>query len=33
MRAIEYDQQGDHQRILAVNPLQWLVALFEGFFL
>ncbi|NBD21173.1 hypothetical protein GTZ97_10905 [Aquabacterium fontiphilum] len=33
MRAIEYDQQSDFKRVLAVNPLQWLVALFEGFFL
>ena len=33
MRAIEYDQVGDHKRVLSVNPIQWLVALFEGFFL
>lgn len=33
MRAIEADQVGDHKRWLAVNPLQWMVALFEGFFL
>jgi hypothetical protein len=33
MRAIEQDQVTDHNRIFAVNPIQWLVALFEGFFL
>lgn len=33
MRVQEQDQVGDHKRVLSVNPLQWLVALFEGFFL
>lgn len=33
IRAIEADQVTDHYRIFAVNPLQWLVALFEGFFI
>jgi hypothetical protein len=33
IRAQEQDQAGDYKRILSVNPVQWLVALFEGFFL
>ena len=33
MRLQEQDQVGDHRRVLSVNPLQWLVALFEGLFL
>ena len=33
LRLQELDQVGDHKRILSVNPLQWLVALFEGLFL
>ncbi len=30
LRAVEADQKGDHNRVLSVNPLQWLVALFEN---
>jgi hypothetical protein len=33
LRAIEYDQVGDHNRTLSVNPIQWIVALFENYFL
>jgi hypothetical protein len=33
LRAIEYDQVGDHNRTLSVNPIQWIVALFENSFL
>jgi hypothetical protein len=33
LRAVEADQKGDHNRVLSVNPIQWLVALFENYFL
>ena len=33
LRVIEQDQQGDRNRVLSVNPIQWLVALFEGLFI
>lgn len=33
IRAIEYDQYADHYRFWGINPIQWIVALFENTFL